>query len=73
MFWYQSCKLCYLVHGGEQLPVVVGEFGGDVFRAHLFQDVGRSSLRTLLLLQWRLGGGGEQTEEDKCKNCSNDN
>ena len=59
------------MHGGEQLPVVVGEFSGDVFRAHLFQDVGRSSLWTLLLLQWRLGG--KQTEEDKCKNGLNDN
>lgn len=49
-----SYMLSHLVHGGEQLPVVVGELAGDVFGAHLLQDVGRPSLWTLLLLQRRL-------------------
>lgn len=40
----------HLVHGGKELPVVVGELGGDVFRAHLSQGVGCSSLWPLLFL-----------------------
>lgn len=44
------------MHGGEELPVVVGELGGHVFGAHLLQDVGCSSFWTLLLLQGELGG-----------------
>lgn len=46
------------MHGGEELPVVVGELGGDVLGAHLLQDVSCSSFRTLLLLQGELGEEG---------------
>ena len=44
------------MHGGEEFPVVVGEFTGDVFGAHLLQDVSCSLFWTLLLLQGELGG-----------------
>lgn len=43
------------MHGGEQFPVIIGEFVGDVFGAHLFQGVSCSSLWTLLLFQGHLG------------------
>lgn len=51
-------RLGHLVHGSKELPVVIGELGGDVFRAHLSQDVGCSSLWPLLLLQRELGEEG---------------
>lgn len=57
-----SHLLSYLVHGGEQLPVIICEFISDVFRAHLFKDVGRSLFWTLLLLQRRLTDKEIQTE-----------
>lgn len=46
------------MHGGEEFPVVVGEFGGDVFGAHLLQDVSCPLFWTLLLLQGELGEEG---------------
>ena len=42
------------MHGREELPVIIGEFSGDVLGAHLFQDVCGPCLGTLLLLQGRL-------------------
>ena len=55
------------MHGSEQFPVVIGEFVGDVFGAHLLQDVGRSSFWTLLLLQGHLRRETETWRERKLK------
>lgn len=53
------------MHGSEELPVVIGEFSGDVFRAHLFKDVSRALLWTLLLFQGRLGETKENLKKRK--------
>lgn len=39
------------MHGSEELPVIVGEFSGDVFGAHLLEDVRCSLFWSSLLLQ----------------------
>lgn len=51
------------MHGSEQFPIVVGELIGDVFGAHLFKEVSRSSLWTLLFLQGHLGEQHKEGEE----------